>query len=382
MVFLRLSVLFMAGFPLYQDEQERFVCNTIQPGCANVCYDTFAPISPFRFWLVQQTSVCLPIVIFIVFVIHKLQSSEKTCPEMKPWTLYKLQNDPSSVIHRVPCYTGAYILHLLLRTILEAGFGASHYYLFGFYTPRRFMCQHAPCTTMVDCYISRPTEKTIMLNVMIGLAALGLLLNVFDLVCAIKQSTSQKSNNNLMEKMYDEERYFFPDSTARGVDFGNPESQAFMVNGRFQKRISKTGLDDNASVHLKGTNHLQLPGPHVETSLGINLGVNGTLPLNGGPDGYLLSHDEATEHEGSEAALCPPEPIGTPRSIRVNKRSRHKPLPPPRRDVSSRKGSLEIAGSVSGSPKRTHQYKLPAMSSECVQLTSGGDKCEKKSAWV
>ncbi|XP_062848113.1 gap junction delta-4 protein [Trichomycterus rosablanca] len=382
MVFLRMSVLFMAGYPLYQDEQERFVCNTIQPGCANLCYDIFAPLSLFRFWLVQLTSVCLPVVVFIVFVIHKLTSSLKTHPEMKPWSLYKIQEDPSSVIRRVPCYSGAYIFHLLLRTVLEAGFGAAHYYLFGFHIPRRFMCQHAPCTTMVDCYISRPTEKTIMLNFMIGLAALSLLLNIFDLICAIKQSISQKSNKIMMEKMYEEERYFFPDSRARGAHFGNPESQAFLVNGSFQKRISKAGLDDNASVHLEGTNHLQLPAPHVETSAGINLGVNGPLPLNGGPGGYLMSHEEATEHEGSEVALCPPEPLGTPRSIRVNKRSRLKPLPPPRKDIPSRTGSLEIAGSVSGSPRKKHQYKLPEMSAECDPLSSGGDGCEKRSAWV
>ncbi|TRY58479.1 hypothetical protein DNTS_004897 [Danionella cerebrum] len=73
-VFLRIPVLLFAGYPLYQDEQERFVCNTIQPGCANVCYDIFAPLSLFRFWLVQLTTLCLPLVMFVIYVIHKVSS--------------------------------------------------------------------------------------------------------------------------------------------------------------------------------------------------------------------------------------------------------------------------------------------------------------------
>ncbi|KAK1338638.1 hypothetical protein QTO34_019292 [Cnephaeus nilssonii] len=45
MILLRMVVIIVAGSPVYQDEQERFVCNTLQPGCANVCYDVFSPVS-------------------------------------------------------------------------------------------------------------------------------------------------------------------------------------------------------------------------------------------------------------------------------------------------------------------------------------------------
>ncbi|GLD55007.1 gap junction delta-4 protein, partial [Lates japonicus] len=75
MIFLRILILLFAGYPLYQDEQERFVCNTIQPGCANVCYDLFSPISLFRFWLVQLITLCLPYIIFIIYVVHKVSNS-------------------------------------------------------------------------------------------------------------------------------------------------------------------------------------------------------------------------------------------------------------------------------------------------------------------
>ncbi|XDV46914.1 hypothetical protein PO909_016718, partial [Leuciscus waleckii] len=180
-VFLRIPVLL-----------ERFVCNTIQPGCANVCYDMFAPLSLFRFWLVQLTTLCLPYMMFVIYVIHKADYQESFGKASLCKTVVKAEKG------RVQYFTGAYISHLLLRILVEAGFGAAHYYLFGFHIPRRFMCQQTPCTTIVDCYISRPTEKTILLNFMLGAAALSLLLNTCDFICAIKRSVRQKSKKEGM----------------------------------------------------------------------------------------------------------------------------------------------------------------------------------------
>ncbi|OPJ85356.1 gap junction delta-4 protein [Patagioenas fasciata monilis] len=70
-ILLRMAVVVLAGYPLYQDEQERFVCNTLQPGCSNVCYDLFSPVSHFRFWLVQTVSILLPDAAFTIYVLHK-----------------------------------------------------------------------------------------------------------------------------------------------------------------------------------------------------------------------------------------------------------------------------------------------------------------------
>ncbi|KAB5587185.1 hypothetical protein PHYPO_G00010020 [Pangasianodon hypophthalmus] len=394
MVFLRTSVLFLAGYPLYQDEQERFVCNTIQPGCANVCYDIFAPLSLFRFWLVQLTSIILVHVVFIVYVIHKVTSSlphPDASNRMKFRSFYKLKQEPfheaslskSSVkagVRRLPCFTGAYIFHLLVRILLEGGFGAAHYYLFGFYIPKRFMCQHAPCITMVDCYISRPTEKTIMLNFMLGLAALSLILNLFDLICASKQSARHRSKKKMMvEKMYEEERYFLAESGATGVDFGDPEHQSLLVNGSFRKRISKACVDDDVSLHSEGKSH---PGiPRGGTPVGINLGVPSSSSSNGAGC-YPVAQDEVTEREGSEVALCPSELVGTPRSIRVNKRSRLKPMPPPRRDKPQSDGLLDSSGAVAACERISGQYMLGDTSTDSDLISTGGDGYEKRSAWV
>lgn len=367
------------------------MCNTIQPGCANVCYDIFAPLSLFRFWLVQLTSVILVHFVFIVYVIHKVTSGlpyPDASNRMKFRSFYKIKQEPfheaslskSSIkagVRRLPCFTGAYIFHLLVRILLEAGFGAAHYYLFGFYTPKRFICQHAPCTTMVDCYISRPTEKTIMLNFMLGLAALSLLLNLCDLICAIKHSARHRSKRKMMvENMYEEERYFLAESGATGVDFGDPEHPAFLVNGSFRKRISKACVDDNASMHVEGKGH---PGiPCGGAPVGMNLGV----PSSNRTTCYPAVQDDVTEREGSEVALCPSEPVGTPRSIRVNKRSRLKPMPPPRRDKPPSEGLLDSSGPVTACETISGQYMLGDISTDSELVSNSGDGYEKRSAWV
>lgn len=37
------------GDTVYSDEQSAFACNTLQPGCPNVCFNQFSPISQIRY---------------------------------------------------------------------------------------------------------------------------------------------------------------------------------------------------------------------------------------------------------------------------------------------------------------------------------------------
>ncbi|XP_066540137.1 gap junction delta-4 protein [Hoplias malabaricus] len=397
MIFLRILVLFFAGSPLYQDEQDRFVCNTIQPGCANVCYDIFAPLSLFRFWLVQLTSICLPYIMFVVYVVHKVTSNLPLDPErMKFGSLYRIYQEPSlneasllkstvsSETGRLRHFTGAYIFQLLLRILLEAGFGAAHYYLFGFHIPKRFMCQQSPCTIMVDCYISRPTEKTIMLNFMLGTAAMSLLLNILELICAIKRSVRRKCKKKmLLDKMYDEEKYFVAGNG--GINSSNPVVQELLSSGSFRKRMNKTCEEDGASLQLDTDIHS--PSAHEGIPLGINLGIpgsmNGIPGLNGNKtNGYNLPQDEGMEQEGSEVPLCPAETLGTPRPILVSKRSRFKPPPPPRVDKLASSGTQDITEATAVCSRRVGQYTLVEMTTGSDLKSSTGDVREKKSEWV
>ncbi|XP_077627838.1 gap junction delta-4 protein [Crocuta crocuta] len=191
MILLRMVVIILAGSPVYQDEQERFVCNTLQPGCANVCYDIFSPVSQLRFWLIQSLSVLLPSAVFSVYVLHRgsVLAARGLCwPDRGPGDPDPADLSPGDRERchlTVPDFSSGYIVHLFLRMLTEAAFGASHYLLFGFLVPKRFSCTHSPCTSVVDCYVSRPTEKSILMLFMWAVSALSLVLSLADLVCSV-----------------------------------------------------------------------------------------------------------------------------------------------------------------------------------------------------
>lgn len=56
----RLMIVTMVGSQVYGDEQGQFKCDTGQPGCQNVCYNRFSPISHLRFWSFQLLFLSMP----------------------------------------------------------------------------------------------------------------------------------------------------------------------------------------------------------------------------------------------------------------------------------------------------------------------------------
>uniref|UniRef100_A0A8C8EF06 Gap junction protein n=1 Tax=Otus sunia TaxID=257818 RepID=A0A8C8EF06_9STRI len=238
-ILLRMAVVVLAGYPLYQDEQERFVCNTLQPGCSNVCYDLFSPVSHFRFWLIHTVSILLPYAAFSIYVLHKvamyivrIHCLVHGCKGNKglssPKDLKKLCG--SAVVNGLDCgadslrvlnFSGAYTVHLFFRTLLEAAFAAVQYFLFGFFVPERFSCYHSPCTSTVDCYISRPTEKSIMMIFIWGVSSLSFLLSLADLVCALwRMRTSDGSCSLLSEE--EEEAVLHPEVISQQISSNKP----------------------------------------------------------------------------------------------------------------------------------------------------------------
>ncbi|KAF6130183.1 gap junction protein delta 4 [Phyllostomus discolor] len=202
MILLRMVVIIVAGSPVYQDEQERFVCNTLQLGCANVCYDIFSPVSHLRFWLVQSVSALLPSAVFGIYVLHKVSELAVwgPCrPGGGPGDQNPADLSPEDRCCSLPCregrslvvpdFSSGYIVQLCLRTLAEIAFGALHYLLFGFSVPSRFSCTHVSCSGTVDCYVSRPTEKSTLMLFLWALSALSVLLSVTDLLCSLHRRT-------------------------------------------------------------------------------------------------------------------------------------------------------------------------------------------------
>ncbi|XP_051809145.1 gap junction delta-4 protein-like [Acanthochromis polyacanthus] len=217
MLVFRLLVLLLAGFTLFSDEQERFICNTIQPGCSNVCFDIFAPVSVLRLWLLHLILLCLPHLIFATYIMHKVLSRPYFggfyCDRSRGGSPFTLDNSNSSrelSLHKAslerelaaPRFCCAYLLVVILRILLEAVFGSGQFLLFGLSIPKSFFCYEAPCTSGVECYISRRTEKTLMLNFMLGVAVLSILLSLVDLLSSVKAMVRwRKKKEMLMEEM-------------------------------------------------------------------------------------------------------------------------------------------------------------------------------------
>uniref|UniRef100_A0A3Q3EU45 Gap junction protein n=1 Tax=Labrus bergylta TaxID=56723 RepID=A0A3Q3EU45_9LABR len=175
MVIFRLLVVAVATEDVYTDEQEMFVCNTLQPGCSTVCYDAFAPISQPRFWVFHIISVSTPSLCFIIYTWHNLSKLLQRGETNNTMSLNKTQMASGGVLSK------CYIFHVCLRAVLELGFVLAQWKLFGFQVPVHFLCTSAPCSQPVDCYVSRPTEKTIFLLFMFCVGVFCILLNLLEL---------------------------------------------------------------------------------------------------------------------------------------------------------------------------------------------------------
>ncbi|XP_072445281.1 gap junction Cx32.7 protein [Chiloscyllium punctatum] len=222
LLIFRILLVTLVGDAVYGDEQSKFTCNTRQPGCNNVCYDTFAPISHLRFWIFQIVLVSTPSIFYIVYVLHKIAKNEKY--EVEKMHTLELSNNPMTSGHlpkdesltlrsfvgdsqEIKCYQRdgddeiehikssknndpiylsnkvltVYIIHVMLRAVVEIIFLLGQYYLYGFNVPCLFVCWTYPCPTKTDCFISRATEKTIFLNFMFCVSLACFLLNIVEL---------------------------------------------------------------------------------------------------------------------------------------------------------------------------------------------------------
>uniref|UniRef100_A0A3B4CCY3 Gap junction protein n=1 Tax=Pygocentrus nattereri TaxID=42514 RepID=A0A3B4CCY3_PYGNA len=183
MVIFRLLVVAVAAEDVYADEQEMFVCDTLQPGCPNVCYDAFAPISQPRFWVFHIIAVSTPSLCFIIYTWHNLAKracglscDSDSCSITSHRHLGHTPDGSSSgVLSKI------YVCHVCFRAMLEVGFLVTQWLLFGFHVPAHFVCTIPPCSQRVDCYVSRPTEKTIFLVFMFSVGAFCIFLNILEL---------------------------------------------------------------------------------------------------------------------------------------------------------------------------------------------------------
>ncbi|KAJ8255450.1 hypothetical protein GJAV_G00205010 [Gymnothorax javanicus] len=193
----RIMILGAAAEKVWGDEMSGFTCDTKQPGCQNVCYDKTFPISHIRFWVLQIIFVSTPTLIYLGHILHLVRMEEKRkqrekelaqqghghvnplLPDGKPRK--PSVRDEQGRIRLQGVLLRTYVFNIIFKTLFEVAFIVGQYFLYGFQLKPLYTCDRWPCPNMVNCYISRPTEKTIFILFMLGVASVSLLLNLIEM---------------------------------------------------------------------------------------------------------------------------------------------------------------------------------------------------------
>uniref|UniRef100_UPI00398F1C28 gap junction gamma-2 protein n=1 Tax=Pristiophorus japonicus TaxID=55135 RepID=UPI00398F1C28 len=218
LIIFRIVLTAVGGESIYSDEQSKFVCNTKQPGCENVCYDAFAPLSHVRFWVFQIIMISTPSVMYLGYAIHKIARSteeeknkffKKKKPPTVRWQVHRNSEQTEDEDEEEPMiyeetdsekkeanshqkHDGRrrilqeglmkmYVFQLIFRALFEIGFLLGQYFLYGFEVDPSYVCTRNPCPHTVDCFVSRPTEKTVFLIIMYVVSCLCLILNICEM---------------------------------------------------------------------------------------------------------------------------------------------------------------------------------------------------------
>ncbi|KAL0969246.1 hypothetical protein UPYG_G00224440 [Umbra pygmaea] len=198
----RVMVYVVAAERVWSDDQKDFDCNTRQPGCANVCYDYFFPISHIRLWALQLIFVTCPSFMVVMHVAYRNERERKFHAKHGANNGAKLYENTGKK-HGGLWWT--YMLSLFAKTSIEIAFlYILHRIYDSFYLPRLVKCDVRPCPNTVDCYIGHPTEKKVFTYFMVGASGLCIVLNVCEIFYLVfKRLTSirkKMSKNREMAK--------------------------------------------------------------------------------------------------------------------------------------------------------------------------------------
>lgn len=189
----RIMVLVVAAESVWGDEKSSFTCNTQQPGCNSVCYDHFFPISHIRLWALQLIIVSTPALLVAMHVAH-LQHQEKRMLRMSGHDDPKELADVKKQKIRISgSLWWTYTLSVFFRIIFEAAFMYIFYLIYpGYAMIRLVKCSSYPCPNTVDCFVSRPTEKTIFTVFMLTASGICIVLNVAEVFFLVGKACSRR----------------------------------------------------------------------------------------------------------------------------------------------------------------------------------------------
>lgn len=75
-----------------------------------------------------------------------------------------------------------YIAHIMTRSAVEVGFMLGQHLLYENHLEPLYRCAQEPCPNSVDCFVSRPIEKSMFMVFMQVIAAVSLFLSLLEIV--------------------------------------------------------------------------------------------------------------------------------------------------------------------------------------------------------
>ncbi|XP_056626099.1 connexin 31.7 [Triplophysa dalaica] len=182
----RIMVLVVAAESVWGDEKSGFTCNTQQPGCNSVCYDQFFPISHIRLWALQLILVSTPALLVAMHVAHRRHVEKKILKITGRGSAKDFEDIKRQKFKITGALWWTYMISIIFRVILEVVFLYIFYVLYpDIKMVRLVKCDSYPCPNTVDCFVSRPTEKTIFTIFMLAVSGVCVLLNLAEVVYLI-----------------------------------------------------------------------------------------------------------------------------------------------------------------------------------------------------
>ncbi|KAL2087565.1 hypothetical protein ACEWY4_016393 [Coilia grayii] len=197
----RVTILAVAAETVWGDEQSDFTCNTLQPGCENVCYDHFFPISHVRLWCLQLIFASTPPLLVAMHVAYRkhgdkrrvLRRDKRSSGGPTAARTRQQEEELESIRQRRLPIVGTlwwtYALSLVFRVGFEVVFVYALFAIYGtLWMPRLVRCDQWPCPNKVDCFVSRPTEKTVFTVFMAAASVACVVLNVAELAYLVSKA--------------------------------------------------------------------------------------------------------------------------------------------------------------------------------------------------
>lgn len=316
----RMLILGAAAEDVWDDEQSEFVCNTDQPGCKAVCYDRAFPISLIRFWVLQVIFVSAPSLVYMGHALYCIRTLEKERHRRRAQLKEELDEtelalgehkrvekelrrlDEQRKVKKAPLRGSllrTYIIHILTRSVVEVCFILGQYILYGVQLEPLFKCERLPCPNSVDCYISRPTEKTIFMVFMIAIAGVSLFLNILEI--------SHLGIRKIKQTLYGE-RY--------------TEDDSLILKSKKKTSVPHLCVMSNVSPHngpltqtFKVIPEADMKLPHYNTGLKANQDAprhNSLAYVEHGQTGYICPQPRMTPRSSQNCAIQAPQTHGGP----------------------------------------------------------------------